>query len=205
MQQHGGAKVETQHIKLQLHDLLQALFQKDIYTLGHAYRVAGYARTLAARLGLTQTEQNEIYYMALLHDVGKLEVPTALLHKNTALTESELRTMHGHTALGEQILRTTPGLACYAPGARWHHEWFDGSGYPDGLRGAQVPLTVRIIAVADAYDAMTSARVYQNVLPQQKVKAEMQRSRSVQFDPQVADAMLALIDEDKEYRMRCEK
>lgn len=193
-----------QTILAQVCAVMDAMTRKDPYTCGHSQRVAGYARMLAAQLGQEQQTQERVYRMALLHDVGKLKVSVALLHKSGVLTGAEACEMRSHAVLGEGLLLSDPILRSYAPAARWHHEWYNGAGYPDGLRGSDIPPEVRIITVADAYDAMTSARTYQQVLPQVIVRQEIERGNATQFDPDVVAAMLKLISRDTHYRMHSE-
>jgi putative two-component system response regulator len=140
--------------------------------------------------------------MGLLHDVGKIGVPDAVINKPGRLTEEEFAMIKTHPATGARILekiREMPGLAV---GARWHHERIDGRGYPDGLKGDEIPLEARIIAVADAYDAMTSNRSYRDVMPQEKVRGQIENGLGTQFDPAFGKVMLQMIDEDTQYRMR---
>lgn len=175
---------------------------KDKYTNGHSRRVAEYARRLAAQLGKPKAEQEEIYCAGLLHDIGKIGVPSRIINKTGRLTDEEYELIKTHPAVGTEILEHITEMPNLLIGARWHHERYDGKGYPDGLKGGAIPEWARIIGVADAYDAMTSRRSYRDVLPQQVVRAELEKGRGTQFDPVVADAMLALIDADKNYEMK---
>ena len=182
--------------------LTEAVDAKDAYTRGHSSRVAKYSRAIAERMGMEQDEAERIYRMALLHDVGKIGVPDAGLNKPGKLTSGEYSVIQSHAALGGDILAKVESMPDLAEGARWHHERIDGHGYPDGLRGDEIPLEARIICVADCYDAMTSNRVYRQHLPQEVVRREIENNAGTQFDKDVAAAMLELIDEDKEYRLR---
>lgn len=175
---------------------------KDKYTNGHSLRVAEYARELAKRLGKPQKEQESIYYMGLLHDIGKIGISEEIINKKTGLTDEEYAIIKGHTVIGEEILNNIPEIPELKIGARWHHERYDGKGYPDGLKGEQIPQAARIIGVADAYDAMTSKRDYRKVEEQTIVRREILRGRGSQFDPEIADKLLEMIDEDTEYHMR---
>ena len=175
---------------------------KDRYTHGHSSRVAAYARRIAARAGFSQEEQDSIFMMGLLHDVGKIGIQDAIINKTSRLTDEEYEEIKTHPAVGADILKRITDLPELMTGARWHHERYDGRGYPDGLAGADIPEAARIIAVADTYDAMTSNRSYRGALPQERVRAEIARCRGSQFDPRYADIMLAMIDEDSEHRMR---
>ena len=182
--------------------LADAIDAKDAYTKGHSGRVAAYAREIARRCGYDEAHLDAVYMMGLLHDVGKIGVPDSIINKTGRLTDEEFAKIKKHPEIGGRILENIqkmPELVC---GAKWHHERFDGKGYPDGLSGFDIPETARIIAVADAYDAMTSNRSYRNVLPQAKVRAEIEEGMGRQFDPRFAGIMLEMIDEDKDYTMR---
>ena len=179
-----------------------AIDAKDKYTNGHSSRVADYSTMIAKRCGYTEAEQNDIYIIGLLHDVGKIGIPDAIINKEDKLTDEEYATIKTHSDIGSQLLKTIKEMPNLWKGARWHHERFDGKGYPDGLSGTEIPEVARIIAVADAYDAMTSHRSYRDTLPQADVRAEMVRCRGTQFDPGFADIMIEIIDEDKEYQLR---
>ncbi len=175
---------------------------KDNYTRGHSSRVAKYSMEIARRYGYTPKEQEEIYMMGLLHDVGKIGIPDAVINKPSRLTNDEFDLIKKHPVVGFDILKNISELPKLAVGARWHHERYDGSGYPDGLAGNDIPEEARIITVADAYDAMSSNRSYHDIFAQQYIKRELEQGKNTQFDPVFADIMLKMIDEDKEYRMR---
>ena len=178
--------------------LAKAVDAKDAYTRGHSQRVAAYARQIAEKLGWLEDEQRKIYFMGLLHDIGKIGVPEAIINKTTRLTDVEYGQIKQHTVIGSEILELIAEFPELAVGARSHHERYDGKGYPDGFAGSQIPVYARVIAVADAYDAMTSRRSYRDVLPQDVVRGEIAKGRGTQFDPQFADIMLQIIDEDSE-------
>ena len=175
---------------------------KDPYTNGHSRRVAEYAREISIHWGYNGEKSERIYMMGLLHDIGKIGIPDSIINKDSALTDEEYEITKQHPVLGARILDKIPDFPELAVGARWHHEWMDGSGYPDGIAGDQIPEEARIIAVADSYDAMASRRSYRDVLPQAVVRAELAKGRGTQFDPAFVDIMLSMIDEDKDYRMR---
>ena len=181
--------------------LADAIDAKDKYTNGHSRRVAAYSREIAKRAGYSLKRQDEIYMMGLLHDVGKIGIPDAVINKPGRLTDEEFERIKLHPAVGAHILSNIKEMPKLAIGARWHHERFDGRGYPDGLSGHKIPEEARIIAVSDAYDAMTSNRSYRNMMPQEKVRSEIEKGLGVQFDPLFAAIMLKMIDEDQEYRM----
>ena len=182
--------------------LANTIDAKDPYTNGHSLRVALYSKEIAKRFGKTKKEQNEIYQMALLHDIGKIGVPDEIINKDTRLTEAEYQAIRQHPAIGSDILKTIEQIPDIMIGARWHHERYDGKGYPDGLRGEGIPEQARIIGVADAYDAMTSKRSYRGILSQETVRAEIERGMGTQFDPDFAEIMIQMIDEDIRYTMR---
>ena len=182
--------------------LAKAVDAKDTYTNGHSVRVAEYAKEIARRAGKSQREQDEIYMMGLLHDIGKIGVPESIINKTGKLTDEEFAIIKTHPAMGYEILRNVKELPTLAMGARWHHERYDGKGYPDGLKNFSIPEEARIIAVADAYDAMASKRSYRDVMSQEKVREQIENGKGSQFDPRFADIMLEMIDGDKEYRMR---
>ncbi len=175
---------------------------KDKYTKGHSSRVAEYAVEIAKKLGKSPKEQENIYYLGLLHDIGKIGIPDGIINKTSKLTDEEYELIKTHSIIGAEILENISELPELVMGARWHHERYDGSGYPDKLKGDKIPEMARIIGVADAYDAMTSKRSYRDVLPQNVVRAEIEKGKGSQFDPIVADKMLEMIDEDTEYLMK---
>lgn len=187
-------------------DMIMALSHtvdaKDRYTSGHSYRVAKYAMEIARRLGKSREEQEVIYTAGLLHDLGKIRVPDELINKADKLTESEFELITIHTVSGYQILKDIYKDKQVAYAAKYHHERYDGNGYPNGLSGKNIPEIARIICVADSYDAMASNRSYRKVLPQEVVREQIVEGRGTQFDPTVTDIMLQMIDEDVDYNMR---
>ena len=172
--------------------LSEAVEAKDSYTGGHVERVTGLSVALADRLGLPAEQRREVEYGALLHDVGKLSIPDAILLKPGPLTSEERRVMETHAAKGESILSKVPGLAAVGNLVRHHHERFDGAGYPDGLAGEAIPVGARIIAVADAYDAMTTDRPYRAALSHTAALTELRRVQGAQFDPALVAAFQQL-------------
>ena len=175
---------------------------KDRYTKGHSFRVAQYAREIMYRLGGDEQAQKEAYYIGILHDVGKISVNDGIINKKGRLTEEEYEQIKLHTVAGYQILRGIDVIPDLAVGARWHHERYDGKGYPNGLEGENIPLVARIISVADAYDAMTSNRSYHSTMSQAAVREQIAKGMGTQFDPKIAQIMLDMIDEDMQYEMR---
>ncbi len=179
-----------------------AIDAKDTYTNGHSTRVAEYSREIARRAGFATKEQNDIYMMGLLHDVGKIGIPDSIINKPAKLTDEEYEVIKSHPVMGAKILKNITEFPQLTVGARWHHERYDGKGYPDGITGEEIPQEARIIAVADAYDAMSSRRSYRDVLAQAIVREEMEKGKGTQFDPEYADIMLRMIEEDTGYQMR---
>lgn len=182
--------------------LSSSIDEKDTYTSGHSVRVAEYSKEIARRLGRSEEEQKEIYMTGLLHDVGKIGVPDAIINKPSRLSDDEYNMIKNHPVMGARILKNITELPKLVTGARWHHEHYDGTGYPDGLSGIEIPEPARIVAVADAYDAMTSKRSYRDVLTQEYVRGELEEGKGTQFDPEFADVMIQMIDEDVNYDMR---
>ncbi len=181
--------------------LSKAVDAKDHYTNGHSERVAAYSAEIARRMGKSPIEQEHIYEMGLLHDIGKIGVPEEIINKASRLTDEEFEKIKRHTVVGSEILRLITEMPALSDGARSHHERYGGGGYPDGLKGAEIPEAARIICLADCYDAMTSTRTYSTPKPQEAVRAEIERCAGTQFDPEIAKVLLAMIDEDKDYVM----
>lgn len=174
---------------------------KDRYTSGHSQRVADYSLAIAKRMGKSEEEQRIIYYAGLLHDVGKIRIPEEVINKPGKLTEDEFEQIKVHPISGYHILKGIHDDEQIAQGAKYHHERYDGKGYPNGLEGESIPEISRIIGVADSYDAMTSDRSYRKALPQETVRAEIEKGRGQQFDKEIADIMIQMIDEDEHYLM----
>ena len=182
--------------------LAGAVDAKDEYTNGHSRRVAGYAVMIADQLGKDVDYKEELYYLGMLHDIGKIGIPDEIIHKTSSLTDEEYNTIRQHPVIGARILETIEEMPHLSIGARYHHERFDGKGYPEGLKGYDIPEQARILAVADSYDAMTSQRTYHDVKPQEYARSEIEKGIGTQFDPVIAKAMLDLIDNDDEFSMR---
>ena len=182
--------------------LVNAIDAKDRYTHGHSSRVAEYSRKLAELAEKSEKECDEIYYAALLHDVGKIGIPGSIINKDGKLTDEEYAIIKQHPTKGVQILESITEFPYLSIGAHYHHERYDGRGYPEGLKGEDIPEIARIISVADAYDAMSSYRSYRNPIPQQKLREEIVKGTGTQFDPKYARLMLHLIDVDTEYEMK---
>ncbi len=202
---HHEVKVKTSELESLSMHVVQA-FAKTVeynhpYTNGHSERVAEYSREIAKRYGYDEDRQEEIYFMGLLHDVGKIGVSEAILNKTSRLSDEEFSIIKQHPVMGAEILTTVSEIPKLVTGARWHHERYDGKGYPDGLKGEDIPEEARIIAVADAYDAMTSKRSYRDMMPQDRVASEIEKGIGTQFDEKFARIMLEMIAEDTAYTM----
>ena len=174
---------------------------KDHYTNGHSERVAAYSAEIARRMGKSAQEQEKLYEMGLMHDIGKIGVAEEIINKNGRLTDEEYTKIRRHTVIGSDILHLIDEMPELAAGARSHHERYDGGGYPDGLKGSDIPEAARIICLADCYDAMTSTRTYSKPREQSAVRAEIERCAGTQFDPDIAKIVLQMIDEDVGYVM----
>ena len=170
---------------------------KDQRTSDHSRRVALYSRQIAEAYGLDKKQCQDIEWSAQMHDIGKIAIPDAILNKPARLTDDEYSKMKTHTTSGAEILKDFTLLDNVIDGAKYHHERYDGKGYPQGLSGEQIPLFARIIGVADAFDAMTANRVYRQKLDFNYVLGEMERGRGTQFDPVFVDILLKLIREGK--------
>ncbi len=168
---------------------------KDKYTNGHSLRVAAYSRELAKRMGLDSSEQERIYYIALLHDIGKIGIPDNILNKPGRLTDEEMNIIRTHPAIGGRILKNFTALEGISQGARYHHERFDGKGYCEGKAGYDIPLEARIIGVADTYDAMSSDRCYRKALTRDVIEEELKKVSGTQLDPDIIPHMLSMIED----------
>lgn len=167
---------------------------KDPSTMGHSVRVAEYAKQISQKLGFTEDEAQRVRWIALMHDCGKIYIPDEILTKPGRLTDEEYEIMKKHTVYGSEILRDFSSIEGMGLGAISHHERYDGSGYPNGLKGEEIPLVGRIICVCDAFDAMNSRRCYRHNLSKQVILDELSKNRGTQFDPVVIDCLLALIN-----------
>ena len=171
---------------------------KDEYTKGHSNRVAEYSVIIAREVGVTEDKLSDIRYIALLHDIGKIGVPDSILKKKGRLNDDEYEEMKRHTVAGETILSGVETIPDLMIGAKYHHERFDGKGYPSGLSGEDIPFIARIIAVADAFDAMTTDRVYRKRLPPDVVMTELKRGTGTQFDPHVVQVFIAYLENHRD-------
>ena len=185
-------------ISLQMMQTLSTTIEaKDEYIRGHSHRVAEYAALIAKELGWDQKEIRNLRNAAHLYDIGRIGIPDAILNKPTRLTQEEYAVIKEHTIIGSEILKNVTLIDHVKEVARSHHERYDGCGYPDGLKGEEIPLYARIIAVADSYDAMKSRRIYRNPLNDEMIYNEISKNRGKQFDPEIADAFLKLLDEGR--------
>lgn len=168
---------------------------KDPYTSGHSTRVAIYASEIARRMGMSEDEVRTMYYIALMHDCGKIGIPDYILTKPGKLTDGERKIIQSHTVVGGSVLEHFTAIPEIRLGALYHHERYDGNGYPEGLRGDAIPLCARIICVADSYDAMSSKRCYRASLPKEAILKELRDNAGEQFDPKIVQYMIDMIQD----------
>ena len=173
--------------------LARTIDAKDRYTNGHSFRVSEYSVALARKLGWSEEEVQELEREALLHDIGKIGVPDAVLNQPGRLTDEEFEVIKSHTTVGRTILEGLDGMEKTAEVAAYHHERFDGRGYPEGRKGKDIPKHARIISIADSYDAMHSDRVYRKALPDDVIREELKKGSGTQFDPDYLPAFLELL------------
>jgi HD-GYP domain-containing protein (c-di-GMP phosphodiesterase class II) len=173
--------------------LLVALEARDFYTSAHSKQVVELAARVAGRLGLDHDAMCDVEQVALLHDIGKVGIPDAILQKQGPLDEQEWQLMRQHPIVGEHIIAGTPGLSHLAPAMRAEHEHWDGSGYPDGLAGEEIPLASRITLACDALNAMTHDRPYRPAMTLERAQEELRSCAGSQFDPQAVEALIAEI------------
>ena len=179
-----------------------ALEESDRYTRGHSDRVGVYAKVIGDGLTLTERESEQLRWAGLLHDIGKIGIRNYKLNKPGKLTPEEMAMFRTHPAKGKRILEPIPSMRDLVPACYCHHEAWDGSGYPEGLEGDRIPLMGRIVAVADAYDAMTSDRAYRKALPHAVAVAELERCAGVQFDAEIVEVFLSRIEEMRKEQAR---
>jgi len=178
--------------------LSYTLEAKDVYTKGHSMRVAEYTKIIASHLNFDDASLEKLHFAATLHDIGKIGIPDTVLNKPGRLTDREYNIIKMHTSIGADILKNIESIKYASVIARYHHERYDGHGYPDGIRGDDIPLEARIVAIADTYDAMTSKRVYRRkVLTNDIIREEFIKNKAKQFDPELVDVFLKLLDEGK--------
>ncbi len=188
-------KKEGELVRQTAYALSEAIDAKDSYTNGHSRRVAEYSVEIAKRAGKSEDELDKIYLIALLHDVGKIGIAGSIINKEGKLTDEEYAAIKTHPVIGREILSKITIMPDLSIGASFHHERYDGKGYPYGLKGDEIPEIARIIAVADTYDAMASKRSYRDTLPKEKIREELLKGMGTQFDPIFAKIMVDIIDE----------
>ncbi|MEK6713137.1 MAG: diguanylate cyclase [Nitrospirota bacterium] len=176
--------------------LSSALDARDHYTNGHSERAIDYTREIACDLSMPQGEQEELVYLCLLHDIGKIGIPDHILNKPGKLTPEEFEIMKRHAEIGEKIISPLEALKKLKPLIRHHQEFYNGTGYPDGLHGEAIPLACRILAVVDTFDAMTTDRPYRKALPVEAAIAELHRCSGSQFDPKIVDVFIRILEKE---------
>ena len=174
--------------------LARTIDAKDTYTNGHSFRVSDYSVALAKKLGWSEAEINELRRESLLHDIGKIGIPDSVLNKPGRLTADEFTVIKSHTVIGKNILEDLEDMSSIAEVALCHHERYDGSGYPQKLAGTDIPSHARIVAIADAYDAMNSDRIYRPALTKDQIRAELVSRVGTQFDPEYVTAFIEIFD-----------
>ena len=189
-------QMETMSLQM-MRTLSTTIEAKDEYTRGHSYRVAEYAALIAEELGWDKKEIRNLKNAAHLHDIGKIGIPDNILNRPTRLTEEEFQVIKEHTVIGAEILKNITLIDHVKEVARSHHERYDGMGYPDGLKGEEIPLYARVIAIADCYDAMKSRRIYRNPLGDEVIYNEISRNCGSQFDPKIAGVFLKMLNEGR--------
>ena len=190
-------EMDNEIIKESIETFIGFIDAKDPYTNGHSLRVAEYTKLIAKEMGVEGEELDRTYYVALLHDCGKIGVPDHILGKPGKLTDEEFEIIKSHTIRGGEILSSFHSLKNVGEGAHYHHERYDGKGYPEGRAGEEIPLIARMICVADSFDAMNTNRVYRKKLTKEYILNELEKNKGKQFDPGIADIMLRLIKEGK--------
>lgn len=190
-------KRDEQIIEQTMHTFVNIIEAKDPSTMGHSLRVAQHSAMIAERMGFDEEECKRIYYIALMHDCGKLYIPDSILTKPAKLTDEEYEEMKKHTVYGSNILRDFTSIKDIQLGAKYHHERYDGKGYPTGKSGEDIPLIARIICVSDAFDAMNSQRCYRTNLAPEVILSELKNNKGTQFDPVIVDHLLKLIDDGR--------
>lgn len=193
-QQRKEKEHDDKMVKQTMQLIINMIENKDVNTKGHSLRVAEYSSLLAQSLGYSEEASQLVYYIGLLHDCGKVNIPDAILKNPGKLSNEEYEIMKKHTVYGGEILKDFTSIEGIDVGAKYHHERFDGKGYPSGLQGESIPEIARIIGVADAFDAMNSTRCYRDKLPREVILEELRENRGKQFDPEVVDCILTLIE-----------
>ena len=191
-------QLEYKHITVEsIQAIARTIDAKDEYTNGHSTRVGYYSRIIAENLGMSKDELDNMYYIALLHDIGKIAIPDKILNKPGKLTDEEFIVMKSHTTRGAKILKGISTIPHIIEGAKSHHERWDGKGYPDGLKGEEIPYVARIICCADCIDAMATKRVYKEPIPIEDIAKEFERCAGTNFDPNIAKVVVNMIHTGK--------
>jgi putative nucleotidyltransferase with HDIG domain len=180
----------------------EALEARDQYTAGHSRRVMEYSKSIGQRMKLDKEDIEDLKRSALLHDIGKIGIPDIILKKKTKLTDEEYAVIKSHPETGAAILKYIKSFKHLVPAVYHHHERFDGDGYPDGIKDTAIPLHARIIAIADTFDAMTSSRSYRSALSFRTALSELERNKGIQFDPDIADIFIEILQESPFYFTR---
>jgi putative nucleotidyltransferase with HDIG domain len=180
----------------------EALEARDEYTAGHSRRVMEYSKSIGQRMKLDKQDIEDLKRSALLHDIGKIGIPDTILKKKTKLTDEEYAIIKSHPETGAAILKNIKSFKHLVPAVYHHHEQFNGEGYPHGVKGAEIPLHARIIAITDTFDAMTSSRSYRNALSFRSALSELERGKGTQFDPEIADIFIEILQESPFYFTR---
>ncbi len=190
-------QVKKDYFELSIKSLLSALRCKDDYTWGHSLRVAYYCVSVGKEMGFSPEEIYELEVSALFHDLGKIGVPDSVLKKPSRLTDEEFLEMKLHPSKSFTILQDFPIFQKMAINAKYHHERYDGRGYPEGLKGEDIPLYSRIILISDTFDAMTSTRPYRKGLPFEVAFAELREFSGSQFDPEIVEKFISCMTKEQ--------
>jgi putative nucleotidyltransferase with HDIG domain len=180
----------------------EALEARDQYTAGHSRRVMEYSKSIGQRLKLDKQDIEDLKRSALLHDIGKIGIPDTVLKKQTKLTDEEYAIIKSHPETGANILKYIKSFKNLVPAVYHHHEQFDGEGYPEGIKGKDIPTHARIIAIADTFDAMTSSRSYRRALSFRAALSELEKNKGIQFDPDIAEIFIEILQESPYYFTR---
>lgn len=190
-------KQDEQLLRQSIGVFTQFFEAKDTYTNGHFQRVAEYSHLLAEKLGYDEEKCRQVYYIALMHDCGKCYISDEILKKPGKLTDKEYDLIKNHSVKGAEMLKDFTAIKNISDGVRYHHERYDGKGYPDGLKGEKIPMVSRIICISDSFDAMNSKRCYRDKLPKEKIISELKENSGKQFDPELVTLFLQLIEDGK--------
>ena len=182
--------------------LMAAVDAKDSFTFEHSENVSGYAMKLAAKMGLPKDDIQTAKVAGLLHDIGKIGIPESILKKKGKLTDEEYDVMKTHVENSIEMIHFLPNMNYVIPAVLSHHERYDGKGYPGGVKGTDIPILGRILAVCDSFDAMVSRRAYKDALSVEYAIGELEKGKGTQFDPDVAEAFIELVEEDPSFQVK---